>query len=87
MCPVSTNHNIHFANYFTNDISELVNSLLLFGCYCFASLAISRCLSTTPHPISRAGGSILLVLYFMIILMACQFIIFMAVVRYDPNPI
>ena len=36
----------------------------------FFGLAISRCLSTTPHPIWRQGGSILLVHYSMIVLKA-----------------
>ena len=34
----------------------------------FFGWAISRCLSTTPHPINRARGSVLLVHYSMIIL-------------------
>ena len=41
------------------------NSLFFFF---FVGCAISRCLSTTPHPMNRAGGSILLVHYSMIIL-------------------
>ena len=45
-------------------------------------LAISRCLSTTPHPIWGQGGSTLLVPYSLIVLKPAILII-MAVVRYN----
>ena len=48
----------------------------------FVGWAIWRCLSTTPHPMIRARGSILLVLYSMIILEPAIFYI-MVVVRYN----
>ena len=50
----------------------------------FVGCAISRCLSTTPHPMNRARGSILLVHHFMIILMPAIFVL-MTIVRYDHN--
>ena len=49
----------------------------------FVGCDISRCLSTTPHPINRARGSILLVHCSMIILMTAILGFFMAIVRYD----
>ena len=52
----------------------------------FVGWAISRCLSTIPHPIGGQGGSILFVHYSMIILKPAILII-MAVVRYNHTPI
>ena len=48
--------------------------------------AISRCFSTTPHPIEGQGGSIFLVHYFMIVVKPAILII-MAVLRYNHTPI
>ena len=49
--------------------------MFFFVCF-FVGLAISRCLSTTPHPMNRARGSILLVLCSTIILLAHHFLVF-----------
>ena len=50
---------------------QLVNAQYVNYRYCiqcfFVGCAISRCLSTTPHPMNRATGNILLVHYSMII--------------------
>ena len=50
----------------------------------FVAVAISRCLSTTPHPITRARCRILLVLYSLIVRLAThRFVIYVMVVRYN----
>ena len=49
----------------------------------FVDLVISRCLATNPHPMNRARGSILLVLYSMIVHLAHHFMFLVAVVRYN----
>ena len=75
-----------FWNSFTRLIlfwHSATNSLNLFF---LAGWAISRCLSTTPHPIWGQGGRILLVHYSMIVLKPAILII-MAVVRYNHTPI
>ena len=46
-------------------------------------LAISKCISTTPHPMNRARGSILFVLYSMIFRLAHHFMFLVAVERYN----
>ena len=83
---LATTDNFHFSScicfkkYSCQMCNNLINSLFFFG------WAISRCLSTTPHPIGGQGGSILLVHCFMIIPKPAILII-MAIVRYNHTPI
>ena len=71
-----------------SDFGEIVLQLckkvtMLLWRFFFVGWAISRCLSTTLHPINRARGGILLVLYSMV---SSHFCILMAVVRYNHIP-
>ena len=70
--------NLRYSSYVASFTLNIVN----ICCY-FVGWAFSRCLTTTPHPINRAGGSIFLVLYSMIILKPAIFRFLLAVVSYN----